>query len=129
MLRLYSHLWHDGAYSYANKGDKPSILEFLRAPKTGPWFACIADSGQKHLLPYTPINPARSRRHLESPGSGIGCVWALLVVSVGAATVGRSGSGDTTRYSKHLFTIARYAQRCYSVVAGTTRRKRRRTRC
>lgn len=55
-LRVYSHLWHDGEYRYFSKGDKPAIREWLRAPKSGPWFACIADSGQKHLLPYTPVN-------------------------------------------------------------------------
>lgn len=55
-LRTYSHLWHDGHYRYASKGDKPVIKAFLREPKSGPWFACVADSGQKHLLPYTPVN-------------------------------------------------------------------------
>jgi hypothetical protein len=55
-LRTYSHLWHDGDYRYASKGDKPVIKAFLREPKSGPWFACIADSGQKHLIPYTPVN-------------------------------------------------------------------------
>ena len=55
-LRTYSHLWHDGSYVYASKGDKPTMLRFLREPKHGPWFACLTDAGQKHLLPYTPVN-------------------------------------------------------------------------
>jgi len=60
-LRMYSHLWHNGEYRYLNKADKPAILAFLRSPKTGPWFAAISDTGQKHLLPYTPLNPAGCR--------------------------------------------------------------------
>lgn len=61
-FRNYSHLWHDGHYANASKGEKPAILAFLRSPKTGPWFAAIADSGQKHTLPWTPVNPAGARR-------------------------------------------------------------------
>ena len=55
-LRLFSHLYDAGEYRYANKADKPSIRAFLRAPKRGPWFAAIADSGQKHTVPFAPLN-------------------------------------------------------------------------
>lgn len=55
-LRLYSHVYDAGTYAFANKADKPRIREWLRAPKRGPWFAAIADTGQKHTLPWTPIN-------------------------------------------------------------------------
>lgn len=55
--RNYSHLWEDGAgYSNASKGEKPAILAFLSREHAGEWFAAIADSGQKHVLPYTPVN-------------------------------------------------------------------------
>lgn len=60
--RLYSVLV-DGAEMWrGNKGDKPAILAWLRAPKRGAWFAAIADSGQKHVIPFAPVNPAGSRR-------------------------------------------------------------------
>lgn len=55
-LRLFSHLYDAGSYAYANKADKPSIRAFLRSPKRGPWFAAIADSGQKHTVPFAPMN-------------------------------------------------------------------------
>jgi len=55
-LRLFSHLYDAGKYIYANKANKPLILSWLRAPKAGPWFAAIADTGQKHVLPWTPMN-------------------------------------------------------------------------
>lgn len=55
-LRLFSHLYDAGQYRYANKADKPAIREFLRKPKRGPWFAAIADSGQKHTVPFAPMN-------------------------------------------------------------------------
>lgn len=43
-------------YGNASKGEKPAILAFLRAPKVGPWGCGIADSGQKHVIPWVPIN-------------------------------------------------------------------------
>lgn len=55
-LRLFSHLYDAGQYRYANKADKPAIRAWLRAPKRGPWFAAIADTGQKHIIPWTPMN-------------------------------------------------------------------------
>ena len=55
-LRLFSHLYDAGEYAYLNKADKPQILAWLRAPKRGPWFATIADTGQKHALPWAELN-------------------------------------------------------------------------
>lgn len=57
-LRLYSHLWDERGYRYANKADKPAIRDWLRGGHRGPWFAAIADSGQKHVLPWARINRA-----------------------------------------------------------------------
>lgn len=47
-----------GAPGYANasKGEKPLIRDFLRREHGGVWFAALADSGQKHVLPFTPLN-------------------------------------------------------------------------
>lgn len=55
-LCLFTHLYDAGAYVYAHKGHKPTIRDWLRAPKRGPWFAAIADTGKKHTLPWAPMN-------------------------------------------------------------------------
>lgn len=78
-FRNYSHLWEDGwespafgddgtrcaGYVNASKGEKPLIREFLALQHAGSWFAAIADSGQKHVLPFAPMNgPGRRGRVL-----------------------------------------------------------------
>lgn len=84
--RNYSHLYEEGAatpYQNASKGEKPLIRAWLRAPHTGLWFAAIADSGQKHVLPWAPINPGGSTGRVlfdetvvELPRAPAG--WALV---------------------------------------------------
>ncbi|MGH8630895.1 MAG: hypothetical protein ACREU7_09055, partial [Burkholderiales bacterium] len=57
-LRMYSHFWSEGGgYWYANKADKAGMREWLRGPKVGAWWAAIADTGQKHILPWVRVNP------------------------------------------------------------------------
>jgi hypothetical protein len=58
--RNYSHCYDSGEYFNASKGEKPSVLEFLQQPHGEQWFAAIADSGQKHVLPWTPVNTTTS---------------------------------------------------------------------
>lgn len=58
----FSHLYDERGHAVASKGEKPAILAFLRGEKRGAWFAAIADSGQKHVLPYATVNPAGTRR-------------------------------------------------------------------
>jgi hypothetical protein len=57
-FRNYSHLWDERGYLNASKGEKPLIREFLARDHRGPWFAALADSGQKHVLPFAPMNGA-----------------------------------------------------------------------
>lgn len=54
-FRTYTHLV-DKIWTPCTKGQKPFIKEFLLASHSGPWLACIADSGQKHLLFKCPVN-------------------------------------------------------------------------
>lgn len=60
-LRMWCHLFDERGYVRVNKGAKPTIRDWLRGPKEGEWFAAIADSGKKHVVPFTPVNPAGSR--------------------------------------------------------------------
>lgn len=56
-FRNYSHLWEEGiGYVNASKGEKKLLREFIGRKHMGPWFAGIADSGQKHVLPFTTMN-------------------------------------------------------------------------
>ena len=57
----FSHFIDGTRYESASKGEKPKILGWLRGPKAAPWGCVIADSGQKHLLPYMPLNPSAKR--------------------------------------------------------------------
>jgi len=54
--RMYSHFVEGASWLRVNKGQKPAMREFLRRPKSEPWFAAIADSGQKHIVPWCPVN-------------------------------------------------------------------------
>lgn len=55
--RNYSWLLASGESPLvASKGEKPSMLAWLRRPHKAPWFAAIADSGQKHVVPFAPLN-------------------------------------------------------------------------
>lgn len=53
--RMWSHLYSADEYLRVNKGRKAEMRAWLRRPHTGPCFAAIADSGQKHLIPWAPI--------------------------------------------------------------------------
>ena len=63
-FRNYSHMAELGRrgwrYVNASKGEKDLLRGFLLAPHVGSWFCAVADSGQKHVLPFAPVNPAGS---------------------------------------------------------------------
>lgn len=61
-MRMYSWLVDDRGVLKFNKGNKREMRDWLREPKAGPWFAAIADSGQKHVIPWSPMNAAGTRR-------------------------------------------------------------------
>jgi hypothetical protein len=53
---MWTHLVVGASHVRANKGGKPAIRDFLRRVHQDTWFAAIADTGQKHILPWTPVN-------------------------------------------------------------------------
>lgn len=53
-----SVLFDDDGIVTATKGEKDRIRAWLAKPKRGRWFAAIAESGQKHVIPWTPWNGA-----------------------------------------------------------------------
>lgn len=54
-------LYDDAGLVTATKGEKPVIREWIARPRKGRWFAAFAESGQKHVLPWTRWCPAGSR--------------------------------------------------------------------
>lgn len=90
--RNYSHLYAGGGYETASKAEKARVRAFLRRPKPGPWFAAVADSGQKHLLPWVPVNGTSvggavlfEEAVLRVPGPG---GWALVEAVDGLLAAG-----------------------------------------
>lgn len=61
-FRNVSNLLDTDGYVNTTKGEKPVTLEWLRRQHRGPWFASVADSGQKHVVPFCPVNPDGCRR-------------------------------------------------------------------
>lgn len=47
----------DGRLHLCNRSDQSVIISTLTSPPGDVWACSIAQSGQKHLLPYTPVNP------------------------------------------------------------------------
>lgn len=46
----------DGHLHLCNRRDMSQITRILARPPGGAWAVCVAQSGQKHILPYTPVN-------------------------------------------------------------------------
>lgn len=122
-LRLFSHLYDDRGYRSANKTDKAAILRWLREPKRGAWFAAIADTGQKHVLPWTPVNVADSggvirfeERNVRLPPSS---EWSVCDALIDLLTLGVTkdeiGSGQ---YSVRTFQSCPRQVRCFEETYG-----------
>ena len=101
-FRNYSHLWDERGYVNSSKGEKPLIREFLGRDHRGPWFAAIADRGQKHVLPFAPMNgPGRSglvlfdevRVPLATDHSLVGDCAALLTAGEKESSARRKAEG------------------------------------
>lgn len=102
-FRNYSHLADAAGYVNASKGEKQVIRDFLARPKRGPWMAAIADSGQKHVIPFTPVNPGDGAAgwvqfddvRLWWPGEeGVALVERLTAALTAGATKDEIESGE-----------------------------------
>lgn len=130
--RNFSHLYDAGAspaYLNASKGEKPAILSFLRREKCGAWFAAIADTGQKHVIPFAPVNPAGARsgialfeeREIIIP-SPTSAAWALIDDTIALLTAGATkeeiGRGD---YGSRAWQLCGPQVRAYENAHGRNR--------
>lgn len=111
--RNYSHLYDAGVYSNASKGEKPAILSFLRAEHTGLWFAAIADSGQKHVLPWTPVNQPGTRRGVVLFDETL--VTLPIHAAAGWAIVEHMAALLTAGATKDEIATARYGARAWQL--------------
>lgn len=46
---------------FTSRADMRAVAATLARPPEGPWLVAVAESGQKHVLPYTPVNSGTGR--------------------------------------------------------------------
>lgn len=126
-FRNYSQMWEQGwtgvafgetgkpgEYANASKGDKPLIREFLRRTHLGPWFCGVADSGQKHTIPFIPLN---------GPGGGGRVLFEETIVEVpdSLALVDAITALLTAGCTKEEIESGNYTQRAWMMCADAVK--------
>jgi hypothetical protein len=121
-FRNYSHCYEQGwaspafgdggpagiGYINASKGEKPAIRAFLARQHEATWFAAIADSGQKHVLPWAPLNASgRAGRvlfdeQIVSVPDDQSLVADLATLLTSGATKDEIARGDYSARAWHL---------------------------
>lgn len=88
------------SYVNASKADKDYVRSFLAREHGGVWFAALADSGQKHVIPWAPMNgPGRGgvvlfdEQLVQVPDS-LALVDEMTLLLTAGATKEELGSGD-----------------------------------
>lgn len=116
-LRLFWHAHDERGYLYGNKGNsdnlapgtlgKRELRDWLRAPKIGAWWCAVADSGQKHVIPWTPTNRGGSQVvRLEQRNVAIGD-WSLVDAMTAALTAGvTKGEIESGHYTPRAWQLA-----------------------
>lgn len=83
-----SVLFDDDGIVTATKGEKDRIRAWITKPKRGRWFAAIAESGQKHVIPWTGWNGAGVERGvIRFEERDVVCTSAVLCALVAEMTV------------------------------------------
>ncbi len=124
-LRLYSHLWDEIAgYLYLSKGDKPAIRAWLRAPREGPWFGAISDTGKKHVVPWTPVNPRPSGRLIRFEEATLSLPESWILVDEMTTLLSRGVTKDeitNSEYSQMSWRHSAAALRIFEAAHGRLR--------
>ena len=100
--RMWSHLVEGADHVRLNKGSKPVMREFIRRAHNAAWFAAIADTGQKHIVPWCVVNAANQRGGVvlfeetlvELPRDDAG--WSLIDAIADILTAGATKEEITT---------------------------------
>lgn len=116
-LRLFWHAWDEGGYVFGTKGDKPVLRAWLERERVGRWFLAVPDTGQKHVLPWTPTNlsPRGRRVRFESSDVALGDV----------STIDAICEALTAGVTKDEIEAQRYTQRSWSIAEDHVRRMQR----
>lgn len=112
-FRNVSHLLDADGYTNASKGEKPTILSWLRREHSGAWFAAIADSGQIHTIPFCPVNSVGTRRGIVLFERAI--VRLPVPYSVGWELVGRMTDLLTAGATKEEIERGDYTPRAWKL--------------
>lgn len=123
-LRLYSHFYDERGYHAWNKANKREIRDWLRAPKSGKWFAAIADTGQKHVLPWTPFNHGpHGVVRLEEQSVRLGD-FALVDAICGLLTAGATKEEiESGTYTERSWKLARGRLEAFEAAFGSALRR------
>jgi len=121
----FSHFVDADRIENASKGEKPRILAWLRGTKRAPWSCAIADTGQKHVVCYAPINlGGRGRVRFEEAEVALPSAdgWAIVDDAVALLTAGATkeemGTGD---YTARAWTLCGDAVRAFEDRWGAMR--------
>lgn len=86
---------------FTTRADMRAVVDTLADPPTGQWVVAVAESGQKHVLPYTRINHGPGRWRIRMDALDIDATPAEFR-TVFAHTCALRAAGHTTEEIKHL---------------------------
>lgn len=116
--RMWTHLVEGSTHVRANKGQKPAIRDFLRRSHSEPWFAAIADSGQKHIIPWCTVNAS------DQPGGSVLFEEALVELprdARGWSLIDEMTSLLTAGATKEEMATGAYGSRAWSLCSSELR--------
>jgi hypothetical protein len=121
----FSHFIDADRYENASKGEKPRILAWLRGPKRAPWSCAIADTGQKHIVCYAPLNlGGRGRVRFEEADVALPdeAGWKIVDDLVTLLTAGATKEEiETGRYTARAYALCGESLRVFEREFGRLR--------